>query len=216
MLSLENTKDLIEKKLENFFLQPFDWLDAQENQTKTSKNSSAHKKLKLEIVGGSGQESPKQKSAKQESLKLLDFLNKMQFGCNMCGKVFNQKSNLVQHQKVCFNEENSKIACKLCGKKIKLESDMRRHMKTHSDEKNFDCDECDKKFREKSDLQRHKLTHRGEQPFECTLCSERFTQKKSLVAHIRIHTGARPFKCNKCDKSFSRNDVLKSHIKRLH
>jgi hypothetical protein len=145
MLSFENTKDLIEKKLENFFSQPFNWLYTQENQSNnnTSKNSSTHKKLKLEIVG---QESPKQKSSK-ESLKLLDFLNKMQFGCNMCGKVFNQKSNLVQHQKVCFNEENSKIACKLCGKKIKLESDMRRHMKTHSDEKNFDCDECNKKFR---------------------------------------------------------------------
>ena len=93
--------------------------------------------------------------AKKKEPTILEYKVKTQYGCSKCGKVFNEQTNFLKHQKICLDEK--KLECDICGKKIKLQSDMKRHIKTHTEEKDYECDECDKKFREKSDLERHKV-----------------------------------------------------------
>ncbi|XP_077110649.1 uncharacterized protein LOC143766681 [Ranitomeya variabilis] len=134
---------------------------------------------------------------------------KKSFSCSECGKYFNTKTHLDNHQRTHTGEKP--FSCSECGKCFSRKSHLVRHQRTHTGEKPFSCSECGKCFKWKSDLVRHQRTHTGEKPFSCSECEKYFNQKAVLVTHQTIHTGEKPFSCSECGKCFNCNANLVSH-----
>ncbi|XP_045150905.1 zinc finger protein 662 isoform X3 [Echinops telfairi] len=135
------------------------------------------------------------------------------YGCEECGKCFNQNADFGQHQRT-HNKEKV-YGCKECGKAFRFRSRCIAHQRIHTRVKPYECQECAKAFVWKSNLIRHQRIHTGEKPFECQECGKGFSQNTSLIQHQRIHTGEKPYTCKECGKSFTRNPALLRH-QRIH
>ncbi|XP_061477383.1 zinc finger protein 397-like isoform X2 [Rhineura floridana] len=135
------------------------------------------------------------------------------FKCAECGKSFSQISSLTYHQTIHMGEKP--FRCSECGKSFGRNSSLTYHQKTHTGEKLFQCSVCGKSFRCSRTLDIHQRTHTGEKPYQCSECGKCFSQRNSLTSHQRIHTWEKPFKCSACGKSFSRSSYLTYH-QRIH
>ncbi|XP_073411743.1 oocyte zinc finger protein XlCOF8.4-like [Dendrobates tinctorius] len=131
------------------------------------------------------------------------------FSCSECGKCFYYKSHFVNHQRTHTGEKP--FSCSECGKCFNWKSDMVKHQRIHTGEKPFSCSECGKCFNWKSDLDKHQRSHTGEKPFSCSECEKCFKQKAHLDNHQRTHTGKKPFSCSECEKCFKQKAHLDNH-----
>ncbi|CAH2321092.1 Oocyte zinc finger [Pelobates cultripes] len=100
-----------------------------------------------------------------KSKKRLTHTRKQTFSCSKCGKVINQKRNLIRHQMM------------------------------HTGEKPFTCPICEKSFTRKQNLIVHERKHTEKQAFLCSYCGKFFMTKSSLISHQMIHTGEIPSEC---------------------
>ncbi|XP_077110950.1 uncharacterized protein LOC143766848 [Ranitomeya variabilis] len=132
------------------------------------------------------------------------------FSCSECGKGFNQKWNLVSHQRTHTGEKP--FSCSECGKCFNQKSNLVKHHRTHTGEKPFSCSECGKGFNQKWLLFSHQRIHTGEKPFSCSECGKCFNQKSNLVSHHKTHTQEKPFSCSECGKCFNqKSDLVRHH-----
>ena len=104
-------------------------------------------------------------------------LNRRQFVCNQCHKVFKQYSHLNRH-KLFIHSSLRPFVCLIsnCNKRFKTNNCLNLHKRIHSSDKLFKCYECDKSFIQLSHLKGHKSIHSGEKPFKCDInnCLKRF------------------------------------------
>ncbi|XP_053463852.1 zinc finger protein 548-like isoform X2 [Nycticebus coucang] len=131
--------------------------------------------------------------------------------CSACGKTFNFKHALIEHQKM--HRRGRPYECNKCGKLFMYGANFMKHQTVHSGERTYECRECGKSFIYNYRLVRHKRVHTGERPYECDLCGKFFRYSSTLVRHQRVHTGERPYECRECGKAFSHKHILDEHQK---
>lgn len=143
------------------------------------------------------------------------FSNENQIICVICGSLFSNSNELVDHHS-SSHMERTEFKCKqcpiICGSKRKLQ----QHEQLHTGIKPFECEHCHKTFPRKDTLKRHLLQHTGEKPFSCPQCEGKFSTSSSLILHMTIHSDDRPFKCFHCEKSFKRKKDMNRHIRLMH
>ena len=108
--------------------------------------------------------------------------------------------------------------CEVCGKVFNRKASLEMHMVTHSNVRDFSCNECVSKFSRKKDLARHKKDVHGHSPvLDCELCDFKSKKVFRLKNHQKNEHGIKlAFACDMCDFTFYKNQHLKRHKFRRH
>ncbi|XP_077109981.1 uncharacterized protein LOC143766298 isoform X3 [Ranitomeya variabilis] len=156
------------------------------------------------------------------------------------GKCFNDKSDLVTHQRTRFVEKP--YSCSECGKCFKRKSYLVEHQRIHTGERSFSCSVCGKCFSKKSILFRHhrlhtdnyslspgrhqnssdfkiakpkQRAHAGIKPYSSSECGKFVNHESDLVTHQKMHTAEKPYSCSECGKCFNHESNVVRH-QRIH
>ena len=162
-----------------------------------------------------------------------DFWRKV---CNICGKVFENKSARLLHEKRYNVPEQ---VCDICEIKCSSKYNLNRHMveqhnsmqETNPCIKNeiengvFSCEECHSSFKYLRNSNLHAITVHGQQEsYKCLLCTKVITTKRKLKRHLeeqhKVYDLENPigskesveFVCELCERSFKRNEHLVCHM----
>ncbi|KAK3558646.1 hypothetical protein QTP86_022960 [Hemibagrus guttatus] len=79
--------------------------------------------------------------------------------------------------------QKEEFHCSDCGKVFAYQSHFHQHQCIHTGEKPFQCSKCEKRFNQKSTLQRHQDVHKGEKLYYCSQCGRSYTLFHTLSNH---------------------------------
>ncbi|RZF43416.1 hypothetical protein LSTR_LSTR001677 [Laodelphax striatellus] len=176
--------------------------------------------------------------------------NRNQFGfridleCEICGRQFLRRSNLVRHlarhekekeagefgcdkceasfHKSRFlvqhreraHKESSVWVCRFCGKHTTTKLSLTIHERIHTGVKPYICEWCGNTFRSKANLRQHQARHTGERRHGCPICGKMFSRRAFVKTHLRVHTGERPYCCDICQHRFTQVGDMRRHRRR--
>jgi uncharacterized Zn-finger protein len=122
---------------------------------------------------------------------MLSHGNSMSFECPTCGKKFQNKSNLVTHQKGVHLKKDSH-QCPSCPSKFSWKSALTKHMRKHTDTiQKFNCIECEAKFSSSNHLRKHYVSVHMTLNLQCKICKfEIKTYRKFQTNYIKHVTEA--------------------------
>ncbi|KAL0481479.1 zinc finger protein [Acrasis kona] len=125
---------------------------------------------------------------------------------------FSIKVQIIRVEK----SDDGSYVCDVCEKVFKDRSNLVKHIRTHTREKPFTCPECDKSFAHSQTLKEHLNTHGNKKPYSCEHCNKSFANDANLKRHVRTHTNTKPYKCDLCGAAFSQSNNYKSHMTSIH
>lgn len=146
--------------------------------------------------------------------KTNDAYQKRKHTCQVCGKKFIGKSNLVDHLR--YHANVKPFACKFCGKNFVQKGTLICHLRTHTQEKPYSCTICEKTFSQASAKNVHIKTHTNERNHVCDVCEKRFITSGDLSKHKRIHQMTKKFICEICQRGFSQKVNYVKHKYQVH
>jgi len=106
------------------------------------------------------------------------------FSCKICGKTFNNKMFLKNHELT----HDKKFECYICKKKFPQSYLLKSHVnKMHENPNSFECKTCGKTFNIRSILINHEKTHDPNRikPYKCGHCDYAFDESGNLKRHVR-------------------------------
>lgn len=132
--------------------------------------------------------------------------------CEKCQKVFNHPSALRVHLHNVHDAAREHI-CEVCGKAYLHASNLHTHRSAMHNDATVECKECGKVFQHQSNLKKHMRVHFGEKSFVCECCGKAFKFSGPLHRHMRIHKNEKSFECVTCGRSFRTNYNLTVHMR---
>lgn len=151
---------------------------------------------------------------KSDQENKIEAYEKRKHKCQVCGKRFVGKSNLVDHLR--FHANVKPYKCTLCHKSFVQSGSLQCHMRIHTNEKPYSCPICQRSFSQTSSLKIHIRTHTHERKYACDICDKRFMSKSDLSKHKRIHESVKRYQCDICNKGFAQNVNLQKHFQNNH
>ena len=166
-----------------------------------------------------------------KTLKELSFWRRV---CAICGKILNDETAKMQHQK---KHEVEVPECDVCDEKFSTIYNLHRHMQEQHNSfqgekvstnptanEQFVCEVCFKPFNYKRNLNMHIcISHTGMNELKCPVCEQKFGTRSNLKRHLMeqhkitqfdssIHPDeVKVFTCMVCDSVFKRKQHLKEH-----
>jgi len=121
--------------------------------------------------------------------------NPKSFGCEICGKKFNQKSILKSHQKTHDKNRSKLFKCHRCDYATDTQQSFKKHQNVHDrqDEKfstmvnPIKCDKCSTFCKDKAALSGHMSSVHPKVLYQCDFCAKFSKVKSRLVTHMKIH-----------------------------
>ena len=155
--------------------------------------------------------------------------------CNVCKKVFSNKSTLDRHT-ADVHQELKRFPCPKCPKYFSRQLNLKRHLESCKNLKKCNMSrrneipskvlpttsQSDKVKSTKGfipslkNLCRSFLKKTGKTPklYSCDHCNMKFTKKYNLNSHVNdVHKKVKIYHCDKCPQTFSRLSNLARHIK---
>lgn len=139
-------------------------------------------------------------------------------GCEICNRTFAKLKYLRKHLRE-LHENGTPFECETCGKRFNRKSNLMEHELIHQDKYLAECKVCGKSCRTSSALKLHLRMHTGEKPYKCDLCNEKsYAYNTDLKRHKRSAHGilGTPYPCTRCPKVFYEPKLLKNHSRRVH
>jgi hypothetical protein len=102
------------------------------------------------------------------------------FSCEYC-RIF---KGHVSRTRTSAPVEDKRFPCNICGKEFRRKDNMLTHMRIHTGEKPFPCPVCGHTFRHRSSLTIHLRLHSESTGFGCSLCKFVCRSKYSLAKHL--------------------------------
>lgn len=113
--------------------------------------------------------------------------NQIPLICQVCGKGFGNKEQLLNHMMVHRNRKPH--ICEICEKSFSSPGNLKTHIMIHTGQKPHSCEKCGKRFTTLGNLKTHSVVHTAEKPHPCQVCGKGFTTLGNLKTHLLIHTG---------------------------
>ncbi|XP_063709930.1 zinc finger protein 26-like [Culicoides brevitarsis] len=104
------------------------------------------------------------------------------FSCEVCGKKFLKRKNLVSHS--YLHQDVKRYQCAHCPRTFTYRTVLKQHIESHMQLKVFPCLQCSKQYKWYSDLQKHiKYEHLNDPPYKCIYCSKGYFSSSSRKYH---------------------------------
>lgn len=129
------------------------------------------------------------------------------YTCDMCGKEFSRKDNLMVHMRLHSGEL---FRCSRCPAAMTTKYRIARHIENVHGQVRQICSDCGSSFKSTSALKAHKKLHEDVPSFLCPFCAKAFAYKSSFDGHLASHTGDKPFKCD-CGAEYTHASGLSHH-----
>ena len=137
----------------------------------------------------------------------------MAYICSECGKSFNARPSLLQHEK--RHKNLAPYVC--CGKMFFSKANIERHQcNAHGETKSHVCPTCGKAFAIMADLTRHRRKEDKSDFLPCSICGYKAPSATYLRDHMSKHETTSSFKCQQCSKAYKFRSGLARHVAKEH